>query len=67
MAADLTFEEQLALVEKLAQRLRSVASTSPATTTLYGAWKGKLPDDAAVDDAIREARTAWKKELEDIE
>jgi hypothetical protein len=55
-------EELLTLIEKIAQRLRQ-GERKPQP--LYGAWKGKFPEDANIDDALQEIRSRWREEIEE--
>ena len=54
-------EELLTLIEKIAQRLRQAERTPQP---LYGAWKGKFPGDADIDDALHEIRSQWREDIE---
>jgi hypothetical protein len=54
-------EELLTLIEQIAQRLRQVERKPQP---LYGAWKGKFPEDADIDEALREIRSQWREEIE---
>ena len=56
-------EELLTLIETIAQRLRQVERHPQP---LYGAWKGKFPEEANLDDALREIRSQWKEETEEL-
>lgn len=64
LAERLTAAEQLALVEHLAHRLRSTATSERKPIDLYGAWKGKFPEDIGVVSDIREIRDGWKQKLD---
>jgi hypothetical protein len=55
-------EELLTLIEKIAQRLRQVERKPQA---LYGAWKGKFPEEAKIDDALHEIRSQWREDIEE--
>lgn len=46
-------DELLTLLERIAQQLRRVEHPPQA---LYGVWKGQFPEDANIDDALREIR-----------
>jgi hypothetical protein len=50
---DLNREELLTLIERIAQRLRQ-AERKPQP--LYGVWKGKFPEDADIDETLKEIR-----------
>lgn len=56
---NLNREEQLTLIERIAQRLRH--STERIPQPLYGIWKGKFPEDADIDAALHEIRNRWQK------
>lgn len=55
---------QLSQADKneLAERLTQPAKESKKTVDLYGAWRGKFPDDFDLDAELREIRQAWEKE-----
>ena len=55
-------EELLTLLEKIAQRLRQIERKPQP---LYGVWKGKFPEEANIDDALREIRSQWREESEE--
>lgn len=64
LAERLTAAEQLALVEHLAHGLRSTAASERKPIDLYGAWKGKFPEDIDVVSDIRQIRDGWKQTLD---
>lgn len=64
LADRLTTAEQLALVEHLAHRLRSKTPPDRKPIDLYGAWKGKFPEDVDVISDIRQLRDGWKQKLD---
>jgi len=64
LASRLSFEDQLTLLEHIAQRVR-MSPPGRVPQDLYGAWKGKFPDDPDVDGILREARAEWEKEWTD--
>jgi hypothetical protein len=51
---ELSREELLTLIEHIVQRLRQAEERRPQP--LYGIWKGKFPEDANIDEALREIR-----------
>ena len=55
-------EELLTLLETIAQRLRQVERKPQP---LYGVWKGKFPEEANIDDALREIRSQWREDIEE--
>jgi hypothetical protein len=64
LAERLTAADQLALVEYLAHRLRSGVAAERKPVDLYGAWKGKFPEDTDIIADIREIRDGWRDEFE---
>ena len=59
LAEKLPFEEQLLLVEKLAQNLRyRVHINTHKPQNLYGAWKNTIPQDFDIESALAEIRRA---------
>jgi hypothetical protein len=64
LAERLTTAEQLALLEHLAQRLRANVAPKREPIDLYGAWKGKFPEDIDLVSDIREIRDGWKQKLD---
>lgn len=64
LTSQLTFEEQLALLEHLAQRVR-LEAPGRVPRDLHGAWKGKVPADVDLDNVLDEIRTEWTKEWSD--
>lgn len=63
LAMQLEPDEQLTLVEHLANSLRR-HRTSKAPQDLYGAWKDRFPASFDAEDALREIRSAWTKRAE---
>jgi hypothetical protein len=65
LAENLPLEEQLILVEKLAQNLRRrVGQTGREPQNLYGIWQTAVPEDFDIDAALSEIRSDYKNELE---
>lgn len=68
LAEQLPPEEQLSLVARIAEHLRQ--SQPPAARKqpqdLYGAWRGKFPDDMDIEADLAEIRGEWLKELEEF-
>jgi len=58
---DLPLEDQLLLLEHLAQRLRQVAQQRPPQD-LHGIWRDRFPADFDLDAALSEIRHAWEHE-----
>ena len=59
----LTLNEQAALIERLARRMRLATSCiSIQPQDLYGIWKGKFPKNADLDMALHEIRQGWEIE-----
>ena len=55
----LSFEEQLRLVEHLAQRLRCKAQQIQPQD-LYGVWRDRFPSGFDLDTALNEIRREWE-------
>jgi len=64
LLVDLSREEQLTLIEHIARQLRHSEPGTPQP--LYGIWQGKFPQEADVDEALREVREQWQEEIEDL-
>lgn len=62
---NLTREEQLRLIEEIADRLRQAETRQ--SQSLYGILKGKVPEDFDVDQALKEIRSEWLEELEEMD
>jgi hypothetical protein len=58
-------EEQSRLIEDIADRLRQTETRQPPS--LYGIWKGKVPEDLDLDQALKEIRSEWLEELEEMD
>jgi len=54
-------EEQLLLLEHLAQRLRQVVQKKQPQD-LYGVWRGRFPADFDLDATLNAIRSEWKRE-----
>lgn len=70
LAEKLPIEEQLVLVEKLAQNLRRrvrFAQAARKPQNLYGIWKNAFPTDFDIDAALSEIRNEHKEEFEENE
>ena len=65
MALELEPNEQLVLVEGLARSLRRHKQRRPRKS-LFGIYKDKLPDDIDLDTMLREIRSEWFKELDEL-
>ncbi|MBI1745143.1 MAG: hypothetical protein HYR55_00975 [Acidobacteria bacterium] len=61
---DLSREEQLLLIEHIAERLRQ--SEGKQAQPLYGAWQGKFPVDVDIDKDLVEVRRDWMKKFEKL-
>ena len=59
---ELNPDELLALIEYIARRLRQREERKPQP--LYGSWRGKFPEDADIDAALKEVRQQWQKDFE---
>jgi hypothetical protein len=58
----LTFEEQIAVVEHLARRLRQAVQKQKQPQDLYGIWRDRFPADFDVDAALDDIRREWERE-----
>lgn len=65
VAEKLTPAEKIRLVKHLAQSLKNTTLEKKKPLDLYGAWKGKFPEDFDAEKEIREIRDEWKKKFED--
>ncbi|MGI8639968.1 MAG: hypothetical protein ACR2MG_08425 [Pyrinomonadaceae bacterium] len=68
LAEKLPFEEQLVLVEKLAQNLRRrvrAGQTERRPQNLYGIWRTSMPEDFDVTATLTEIRSEYKTEFEE--
>jgi uncharacterized protein YceH (UPF0502 family) len=61
----LSRDELLALIEHIARRLRQREERTPQP--LYGIWKGKFPEDADIDAALKEIRQQWQEDFEEFQ
>jgi uncharacterized protein YceH (UPF0502 family) len=61
----LSRDELLALIEHIARRLRRREERTPQP--LYGIWKGKFPEDADIDAALKEIRQQWQEDFEEFQ
>jgi len=66
MALELDPGEQLELLEGLARSLRRNGKTSRNRKSLFGAWKGKFPEDFDVDKTLGEIRSEWEEEMNEL-
>ncbi len=57
----LTFEEQIVVVEHLARRLRQTIQQKQPQD-LYGVWRDRFPADFDLDAALGDIRREWEKE-----
>ena len=62
LLSQLTPEEQLTLVEHLAQRLRQALPKPRQAHDLYGIWRGRFPADFDIDASLGDIRRAWRQE-----
>lgn len=58
----LTFEEQIAVVEHLARRLRQTVQKQKQPQDLYGIWRGRFPADFDLDATLGDIRREWECE-----
>lgn len=68
LAEQLPPEQQLQLVARIAENLRKSQSPAPGKQPqdLYGAWRGKFPDDLDIEADLAEIRGEWLKELDEF-
>ena len=66
MADKLTPTEKIKLVKYLAISLENAQLEKKKPQSLYGAWKGKFPEDFDAEKEIREIRDEWKNKFEDL-
>ena len=60
LADQLSFEEQLSLLEYLAQQLRH-RKQQGRPQSLYGIWMNRFPSDFDIDAATKDIRSAWQR------
>lgn len=65
LAKQLPPEQQLQLVARIAENLRKSQSRKQPQD-LYGAWRGKFPDDLDIEADLAEIRGEWLKELDEF-
>jgi len=58
----LTFEEQIAVVEHLARRLRQAVQKQKQPQDLYGVWRDRFPPGFDLDAALCDIRHEWEHE-----
>jgi hypothetical protein len=58
----LTFEEQITVVEHLARRLRQAVQKQKQPQDLYGIWRDCFPTDFDLDTALNDIRREWERE-----
>jgi len=66
LADKLSPSEKIKLVKHLAISLEKTAFEEKKPQSLYGAWKGKFPEDFDAEKEIREIRDEWKQKFEDL-
>jgi hypothetical protein len=57
LAAQLTPSDK----QKLVERLKKSSSEQKRAVDLYGAWRGKFPEDIDLDAELKEIRGMWEK------
>ena len=71
LAAHLTTEDRLTLIERLARRTKLSLSRptddAKKPVSLRGIWKDKFPEDFDIDAVLKEIRSEWLKELDEME
>src|SRR5687767_450504 len=64
---DLDRNEQVHLIQAVADRLRAPApDLKQHSNTLYGSWNELFPKDFDVDAALREIRSEWTNEWDEV-
>ena len=58
----LTFEEQIAVVEHLARRLRQAVQKQKQPQDLYGIWRDLFPADFDLEAGLSDIRREWERE-----
>ncbi|MGH9832792.1 MAG: hypothetical protein ACRD9Y_07225 [Blastocatellia bacterium] len=67
LAGQLSLEDLQMLIDRLKNRLdESDASAGRRPLDLYGAWRGRFPDDIDLDAALYEIRHEWEKEWPEV-
>ncbi len=66
LADKLSPSEKIRLVKHLAINLENIPFENKQPQSLYGAWKGKFPEDFDAEKEIREIRDEWKEKFEDL-
>lgn len=61
---ELSYNELLELIEQIVQRLRQREARKPHT--LHGIWRGKFPEDADIDEALKGIRTQWLEDFKEL-
>lgn len=64
LLTELTREEMLVLIERIAQQLRQAEERQPLP--LYGIWKGKFPEVTDIDKDLQEMRNQWTEEYGEL-
>jgi len=58
----LTFEEPIAVIEHVAQRLRQAVQKQKQPQDLYGIWRDRFSADFDLDAALSDIRHEWEHE-----
>jgi hypothetical protein len=66
LADQLSPEEKLMLVERLAESRKQDKPSRPIPASLRGVWQNSFPEDFDVDGALREIRHEWEKEWPEV-
>ncbi len=70
IAGQLSLEDLQKLIDHLKSRLLkldgSAALAERQPLDLYGAWRGRFPDDIDLDAALSEIRQEWEKEWPEV-
>ncbi len=62
LVSQLTFEQQIIMVERLAHRLRQAIEMRQQPRDLYGIWQGHFPASFDLDTTLNDIRREWEHE-----
>ncbi|MEP7336390.1 MAG: hypothetical protein ABI977_01380 [Acidobacteriota bacterium] len=66
LASQLSPQDQRSLVARLEHQLYVAGLNGKQPRSLWGIWKGKMPEDIDLDAELYEIRHEWEKELEEF-
>ena len=69
LASQLDFKDQCALLEHVSRRVRLQAphAVSKSYVNLRDIYKGAVPEDFDFDATLREIRSEWTKEIDEMQ